>query len=106
MDGSKRRVPTGTVTFLFSDIEGSTPLAHQLDPPTYREVLEQHHRLLRAAFRGRGGIERGSEGDSFLVVYSDAPSAIAAAVEAQQALAAATWPAGVDIRVRMGLHTG
>jgi predicted ATPase/class 3 adenylate cyclase len=103
---SSRPIPTGTVTFLFSDIEGSTELVRRLDPAAYREVLEQHHRILRTAFAAHGGFERGTQGDSFLVVFRDAPSAIAAAVDAQRSLAAAAWPEDLQIRVRMGLHSG
>jgi predicted ATPase/class 3 adenylate cyclase len=99
-------MPTGTVTFLFTDIEGSTRLVQELRPAVYRELIEEHHRLLRSAFTAHGGIERGTEGDSFLVVFRDAPSAVAAAVEAQRSLAAADWPEGHDVRVRMGLHSG
>jgi predicted ATPase/class 3 adenylate cyclase len=99
-------LPTGTVTFLFTDIEGSTRLVQELDPGTYGELLEQHNRLLRAAFRAHGGAERGTQGDAFFVIFRDAPSAVAAAVDAQRSLAAASWPTGMEIRVRMGLHSG
>jgi predicted ATPase/class 3 adenylate cyclase len=98
-------LPTGTVTFLFSDIEGSTRLLDRLGDG-YREVLEDHQRLLRQAFRAAGGTEVSTEGDSFLVVFTSAPGAIAAAIEAQRALTRHPWPEGVDVRVRMGLHTG
>jgi predicted ATPase/class 3 adenylate cyclase len=104
---SRRRIlPTGTITFLFSDIEGSTRLGQVLDQQTYRAVLETHHRLLRAAFARHGGIERGTQGDAFLVLFRDAPSAVAAAVDAQRSLHEQAWPAGAEIRVRMGLHSG
>jgi predicted ATPase/class 3 adenylate cyclase len=106
MDESRDQLPTGTVTFLFSDIEGSTRLAQQLDLPSYRELIEQHHRLLRTAFGVHRGVELGTEGDGFLVVFGHAPSAVAAAVDAQRSLDGATWPAGVEVRVRMGLHSG
>jgi predicted ATPase/class 3 adenylate cyclase len=106
MDEERRDLPTGTVTFLFSDIEGSTRLANELDTSTYRVLLEQHHRLLRTAFASHGGAERGTQGDSFLVIFRDAASAVAAAIEAQRSLAAADWPNGADVRVRMGLHSG
>ena len=99
-------LPTGTVTFLFTDIEGSTRLVQELDPVTYSELLGQHNRLLRVAFRAHGGAERGTQGDSFLVIFRDAPSAVAAAVDAQRSLATAPWPTGMEIRVRMGLHSG
>ena len=99
-------MPTGTLTFLFSDIEGSTGLLESLGTATYRESLEQHQRLLRAAFAAAGGSERSTVGDSFFVVFRDASSAVAAAVAAQRALAAATWPGGMPVRVRIGLHSG
>jgi predicted ATPase/class 3 adenylate cyclase len=98
--------PTGTVTFLFSDVEGSTQLVQELDVAGYRALLEQHQRLLRSAFDAHGGVQRGTEGDSFFVVFRDAPAAVAAAVEAQRSLHAVGWPAGHEVRVRMGLHTG
>ena len=99
-------VPTGTLTFLFSDIQDSTRLVQELDTARYRELLEQHQALLRAAFAAHGGIERSTEGDSFFVVFRDAPSALRAAVAGQRELDAATWPAGRQVRVRMGLHSG
>jgi predicted ATPase/class 3 adenylate cyclase len=98
-------LPTGTVTFLFSDIEGSTRILDRLGPG-YQEVLETHQRLLREAFRSRGGVEVSTEGDSFFVVFRIPSQAVAAAVEAQRALAAHRWPEGGHVRPRMGLHTG
>jgi predicted ATPase/class 3 adenylate cyclase len=93
-------------TFLFSDIEGSTRLLDELGPHTYTTVLERHAAILRAAFGRHGGREEGTEGDSFFVVFDHAYEAVLAAVEAQRDLAAETWPEGVEIRVRMGLHAG
>jgi len=101
-----RVLPTGTVTFLFSDMEGSTRLVQEIGPAQFTRVLDLHNATLRTAFERHGGIERGTQGDSFLVMFHDAPAAVAAAVEAQGALAAADWPADAPIRVRMGLHTG
>lgn len=98
-------LPSGTVTFLFTDIEGSTRLLQQLRG-RYAEVLETHHRLLRAAFEEFGGQELDSQGDAFFVVFRRAKDAISAAVAAQRALAAHPWPDGLAVRVRMGLHTG
>jgi predicted ATPase/class 3 adenylate cyclase len=98
-------LPTGTVTFLFSDIEGSTRLLDRLGDG-YREVLEIHQRLLRGAFGPAGGTEVSTEGDSFFIVFPSAPRAVAAAIEAQRALARHGWPAGAEVRVRMGIHTG
>jgi predicted ATPase/class 3 adenylate cyclase len=98
-------LPTGTVTFLFTDIEGSTRLLQQLGD-RYPALLEAHQRLLRDSFAGRGGVEVATEGDSFFVVFPAAPPAVAAAVHAQRALAAHAWPEGTEVKVRMGIHTG
>jgi predicted ATPase/class 3 adenylate cyclase len=96
-------LPTGTVTFLFTDIEGSTQLVRQLGS-SYGEVLEVHQSLLRKAFAE--GVEVGTEGDSFFVAFDSATKAVAAAAAAQLALANHEWPAEHPVRVRMGLHTG
>jgi len=98
-------LPTGTVTFLFTDIEGSTRLLDRLGD-RYPAVLEAHQRLLRDVFGDHGGVEVATEGDSFFVVFASAPRAVAAAVEAQRALAGHPWPNEGEVRVRMGLHTG
>src|SRR5262245_61964063 len=98
-------IPSGTVTFLFTDIEGSTQLLKELRA-RYRDVVADHHRLMRAAFQGAGGYEMGTEGDAFFVAFPRATDALTGAVEAQRALAAHTWPDGVEIRVRIGIHTG
>ena len=99
-------LPTGTVTFLFTDIEGSTRIAQETEVSTFREILERHHAVLRNSCAAHGGVERGTEGDAFLVIFTDASEAVAAAVDAQRGLADVQWPSGVDIRVRMGLHSG
>src|SRR5688500_276492 len=101
-----RALPTGTVTFLFSDMEGSTRLVHDLGPARYTEVLQEHNAVLRSAFAAHGGTERGTQGDSFLVMFPEAPAAIAAAAEAQAAITRTPWPGDAPVRVRMGLHTG
>jgi class 3 adenylate cyclase len=98
-------LPTGTVTLLFSDIEGSTRLLERLGN-RYVEVLAEHQRLLRAAFAQFNGREVGTEGDAFFVAFDKASEAVAAAAAAQRALAAHHWPAGAVVRVRMGIHTG
>ena len=98
-------LPSGTVTFLFSDVEGSTRLLTRLRG-RYAEVLGEHQRLLRAAFDAHDGREVHTEGDAFFVAFARASDAIAAAVSAQRALASERWPEGVDVRVRMGVHTG
>ena len=106
MGGSRARsLPTGTLTFLFSDIEGSTRLARALGD-RWSALLERHQRVLREAFGRHAGIEVTTEGDSFFVVFGSAPAAVAAAADAQRALAAETWPEDAVVRVRMGLHTG
>ena len=103
---AKRELPTGTVTFLLSDMERSTQLVQELGSAAFADALEQHHRTLRGAIAANGGAELGTEGDSFLVVFPEARSALDAAVQAQVALFATKWPNDATIRVRMGLHTG
>src|SRR5215218_132420 len=98
-------LPTGTVTFLFTDIEGSTRLLKQLRE-RYGDVRAEHERLLREAFEANGGQEIDTQGDSFFVAFRRARDAVAAAVRAQRALAEHRWPKGVQLRVRMGIHTG
>jgi class 3 adenylate cyclase/ABC-type branched-subunit amino acid transport system substrate-binding protein/streptogramin lyase len=98
-------LPSGAVTFLFTDIEGSTRLVKQLRGG-YGEVLEEHQRLLRAAFEGHDGHEVDTQGDSFFVAFASAREALLAAVEGERALLSHPWPDGVQIRARMGLHTG
>ena len=98
-------LPSGTVTFLFSDIEGSTLLLRRLRE-RYADVLDDHHRLLRSAFSEHGGHEIATEGDSFFVAFSDPGAALAAAASAQRALAGHPWPAHAEVRVRIGIHTG
>ena len=101
-----RPAVAGTATFLFTDIEGSTGLEERVGTARYAELRERHRALLRAAFDAHDGAEQGTEGDSFFVVFGSAREALAAAVEAQRAIAAEPWPADAPIRVRMGLHTG
>jgi predicted ATPase/class 3 adenylate cyclase len=98
-------VPTGTVTFLFTDIEGSTRLLERLHEE-YATVLAEQRDLLRSAFARWGGHEVDTQGDSFFVAFTRARDAVACAIEAQHALAAHAWPQGAAVRVRMGLHTG
>jgi len=99
-------LPTGTVTFVFTDIEGSTRLVDALGPEAYGRLLERHRAVLREAFREHGGVEIGTEGDSFFVVFDRPSAAVAAAADGQRRLAAEEWPADAPIRVRMGIHTG
>lgn len=98
--------PSGTVTLLFTDIEGSTRLLEGLGTDRYAEVLELHRQLLREIFARHQGYEFGTEGDAFFVAFARAADALAAAELGQAALAEAEWPNGVELRVRMGLHTG
>ncbi|HJP65860.1 MAG TPA: adenylate/guanylate cyclase domain-containing protein, partial [Actinomycetota bacterium] len=97
--------PTGIVTFLFTDIQGSTQLLHELGS-TYGDVQTQHQRILREAVAAGNGAEIRTEGDSFFVVFANPAEAVGAAVTAQRNLAEATWPHGEPLLVRMGLHTG
>lgn len=99
------QLPSGAVTFLFTDIEGSTRLVKQLRD-RYPAVLADHQRLLRAAFSAHGGHEVDTQGDSFFVAFANAREALLAAVDGQLALASHAWPDGADVKVRMGLHTG
>ena len=100
-----QRLPSGTVTFLFTDIEGSTRLLQQLGA-VYAVLLAEQQQLVREACEMHNGSVVGSEGDSFFVAFSSAVDAIDAVVESQRALAVHEWPGGVSVRVRMGLHTG
>src|SRR5262245_39403535 len=92
-----RELPTGTVTFLFTDIEGSTRLIEELGEVGYREALAEHRRVVREACTRHGGVEVDNQGDAFFVAFPTAPGGFEAAREAQQTLA---------IPVRMGIHTG
>lgn len=98
-------LPTGTLTFLFTDIEGSTRVLESLGD-AYRPLLERHHALLRQAIAAGDGTEVSTEGDAFFAVFPSASKAVSAAAQAQRALAAEPWPNGAKVRVRMGLHTG
>ena len=98
-------LPAGVVTFLFSDIEGSTQLVKALRE-RYPQVLAEHRRLVRAAVAARGGREVDAQGDAFFVAFSGATQAVLCALEVQRALAAHDWPDGGQVRVRIGVHTG
>ena len=98
-------LPGGTVTLLFSDIEGSTRMVHALGQ-VWPDVLAQQRRICRSAWTEYGGHELATEGDSFLVVFPEASAAVSAAVLAQRRLAATVWPGDAEVRVRIGLHTG
>jgi predicted ATPase/class 3 adenylate cyclase len=98
--------PTGTVTCLFTDIEGSTRIELALGTGPYRDLRERHRALLRGAFAAHGGYEQSTEGDSFFVLFRRAQDGVAAAADGQRAIAAEPWPEAAEVRVRMGLHTG
>ena len=98
-------LPHGTVTLLFTDVEGSTRLVHELGDD-YEGVLDDHRRLLRDAVATAGGLEVDYRGDEFFIVFAEANGAADAAVSAQRAFAEHDWPDNVDFRVRMGMHTG
>ena len=98
-------LPTGTVTFVFTDIEGSTRLLQQLGD-AYAEVTRDHRRIVRDTFSANGGSEVDTQGDAFFYSFGRARDAVRAAVAAQRALEAHHWPDGAVVRVRMGLHTG
>jgi class 3 adenylate cyclase len=99
-------LPAGTLTFVFTDIEGSTRLIQELGEARFNAVLEDHGRIVAGAFDAEGGHRVRMEGDSFFYVFERATAAVAAAAAAQRALAAHVFPENVAIRVRMGLHTG
>jgi len=96
----RRELPSGTVTFVFTDIEGSTKLLHELGAEPYAEALAEHRRLLRDAFARHGGVEVDTQGDAFFYAFPTAPGALQAAQEGCQALTSG------PIRVRTGIHTG
>lgn len=98
--------PTGTVAFLFTDIQGSTRLVDALGTAAWLPVLARHRAIVRDAIAAHGGFEVQTEGDSFFVTFADPLAAVAMAADAQRALAAEPWPAGAEIRVRMGVHVG
>src|SRR5512139_1898865 len=100
-----RDLPEGTVTFLFTDIEGSTQLLDRLRD-RYTILLADQRRILREAFANWDGHEVDTQGDAFFVAFSRATQAVGAAVEAQRKLAEHVWPERVEVRVRLGIHTG
>ena len=98
-------LPHGAVTFLFSDIEGSTRLVKVLRE-RYAQVLAEHRRLVREAIARQAGHEIDTQGDAFFVAFASAKQAVLCALEIQRALAGHEWPSGTSVRVRMGIHTG
>jgi predicted ATPase/class 3 adenylate cyclase len=101
-----RALPTGTVAFLFTDLEGSTRLAQSLPAERWEELLARHRELIRTAIAEHRGVEVKTEGDGFFVAFGRTSDAIDAVVAAQRLLAAEPWPDDAPIRVRMGIHTG
>jgi class 3 adenylate cyclase len=99
-------LPSGTVTFLFSDIEGSTALLKRLGDEGYAELLRTHRRIVREIFAEYHGQEIDTQGDAFFYSFHRAREAVAAAVAVQRAHAEQAWPEGVSVRMRLGLHTG
>ena len=98
-------LPNGTVTLLFSDVEGSTRLVSQLGND-YERVLDQHRTIVRDAVSAARGVEVDQRGDEFFVVFPEAEDAATAAVAIQRGLAEHPWPEDADVRVRIGMHTG
>jgi class 3 adenylate cyclase len=101
---SRSELPTGTVTFLFTDVEGSTRLLKRLGSQ-YGRVLARHHKLVRDAIRGHGGHEVDTQGEAFFVAFARAKDAVASAIEMQRNHGREQWPEDVEVRVRIGIHT-
>ncbi|MDP8957830.1 MAG: adenylate/guanylate cyclase domain-containing protein, partial [Actinomycetota bacterium] len=103
---SREHLPSGTLTFLFTDIERSTDLLNRVGEDRYRRLLEDHARMVRTAVGQTEGVEVNTQGDAFFVVFQTASQAVAAALAAQRALSGHGWPEDAPVRVRMGIHTG
>jgi len=99
-------LPSGIVTFLFSDVEGSTRLVRDFGDARWAELLETHRQILRRAFSANDGREVSTQGDAFFAVFARASDAVAAAIAGQRALEAHPWPENIRVRVRIGIHTG
>ena len=91
-----------TLTFLFTDIEGSTALLRRVGDGAYAQVLAGHHALIRSSLAAHGGMEVDTQGDAFFAVFSSPRACVAAVLEMQRAIAARAWPGGERVRVRMG----
>ena len=98
-------LPSGSVTFLFTDIAGSTRMFRELGE-AYPPILARHNELLRSAIARHGGAEIKTEGDAFFCAFADASAALLACIDGQRALAEEQWPEGGTVVVRMGMHTG
>jgi class 3 adenylate cyclase len=101
----QRKLPKGHVTFLLTDLEGSTELIGRLDDG-YASLIADVRRLVRAAVRSAGGREVDARADDLFAVFERAPAALAAALAIQRAMHARAWPGGIDVRLRIGLHRG
>ena len=101
----QRKLPQGTITFLLTDLEGSTGLLSRLDD-RYAALLADVRRLVRAAVRSAGGREASARGDDVFAVFERAPAALEAALAIQRAMRAASWPGRIEVRLRIGLHRG
>lgn len=99
-------LPTGTLTFMFTDIEGSTRHVQMLDAAAFSEVISLHHELVRRILSDHDGVEVSTEGDAFFAVFEDPSPAVTAAIAIQRAIVEKKWPHGIQLRVRIGLHTG
>ena len=106
MTATRVAAPAGTVTMLFTDIEGSSDGVRTLGTDKWEAVLERHTQIIRDAMTGHGGYEVRSEGDAFFVIFTSPSEALAAAAEMQRGLTATDWPYQAAVRVRMGIHTG
>ena len=104
--GVASALPGGTVTFAFTDIEGSTLLLQRLGEDRYADLLSRHRQIVRGAFYAADGIEIDRQGDALFFALPRAQETVAAAVEIQRAHARTAWPDGLSVRVRIGLHTG
>jgi class 3 adenylate cyclase len=102
----RRSLPAGNVTFLFSDLEGSTRLLQALGEATYRDALDRHYALLREQIERAGGVEVRTIGDAMFAAFADPEAALRACAGIQRALAAETWPGSTRFAVRIGLHRG
>ncbi len=104
-DESLRPLATQTLTFLFTDIEGSTAMLRRLGE-TYTEVLTAHHELIRTCLARHDGMEIATQGDGFFAAFSSPRACVAAVIEMQRVFISYPWPAGEEVRVRMGVHSG
>ncbi len=97
---------TETLTFLFTDIEGSTEMLRRIGQAAYAAVLTDHHSIIRSGIAAHEGKEMGTQGDGFFVVFSSPSACVSAVLETQRALSSHEWPADEHVRVRMGIHSG